>query len=212
VRVALVFLVALLAAACASTRLADAEVSAVPAEGGLRVRFRRIEGADPDRPPELTADGGILDEIVVSPDLKAVSVRWREPRGRLACRFPYDGVSVFEAGGPVDPETVEYVFLEAEGARVTAALPRGCLLLPALPLRLDPAARLLLPDGTALPGATVPLPRDRRGVLRPGDFPLILETEHGRFELLIGIDADGTPAAVTGYVDGTRAREDLRAP
>ncbi len=211
-RVATAFLLASLVAACASARLADAEVSAAPAEGGLRVRFRRIAGADPDRPPELEAEGGLLDEIVVSPDLRAVSARWREPRGKLMCRFPYDGVSVFEVGGPVDPVTVEYVFLEAEGARVTAALPRGCLLLPALPLRIDPPARLLLPDGTALPGATVHLPKDGRGVLRAGDFPLIVETASGRFELLLGIDIDGTPAAVTGYVDGTGAREDVRAP
>jgi hypothetical protein len=184
----------LILGACAGTRPADAEISAAPADGGVRVRFRRLGGADPDRPPELTADGGALDEVTVSPDLKAVSALWREPRGSLTCRFPYDGVSVFEAGGPVDPATVEYVLLEAEGVRVTAALPRGCLLLPALPLRLQ--------IGDAAPMATtVGLPRDRRGVLREGDHPLALETGGRRIELLLSIDADGTPAAVDGYVE-----------
>lgn len=198
-RGALAFL--LIAAACAGTRSADAEISAAPAEGGVRVRFRRLGGADPDKPPELRADGGTLDEVVFSPDLKAVSALWRAPRGKLTCRFPYAGVSVFEAGGAVDPATVEYVFAEAEGVRVTASLPRGCLLLPALPLRVDPPAPLLLPDGTTLPGATVPLPRDAKGVLRQGDLPLALVTENGLVAFLVGIDADGTPAAPSGYVE-----------
>jgi len=195
----------LILAGCATTHPADAEVSAVPAEGGIRVRFRRLKGADPDRTPVLRADGGVLDQIVFSPDLRAVSARWREPRGRLSCRFPYDGVAVFEEGGPVDPATVEYVFLEAGGARVTAALPRGCLLLPAVPLRLPPATRLLLPNGIEIPtgedGTTMlPLPKDTSGVLRRGDLPLLLETAQGPIEFLVGVDADGTPAAISGYV------------
>lgn len=182
-------------AACAGPRGADAEVSAASGPDGVRVRFRRLGGADPDRPPSLRAEGGTLDEIVFSPDLRAVSARWREPRGSLECRFPYDGVAVFEAGGPVDPATVEYVLLEAPHVRVTAALPRGCLLLPALPLRVEPRERLP-PDGAA----TAPLPRDRHGVLREGDHPLALETTGGLVEFVVGIDADGTPAAVSGYV------------
>ncbi|MCI0589907.1 MAG: hypothetical protein L0323_24095 [Planctomycetes bacterium] len=202
----------LLLASCATAPARDAEVSAAPAPGGLRVRFRRLEGADPDRPPELRADGGVLDEIVFSPDLRAVSALWREPRGKLSCRFPYDGVAVFEAGRPVEPGTVEYVFLESEGVRVTAALPRGCLLLPALPFRLPPATRLLLPDGAALPDAILVLPRDGRGALRQGDLALTLETPNGLFEFLVGVDADGTPAAISGYVDPGSSRSDTRAP
>jgi hypothetical protein len=180
----------LLLAACATGAARDAEVSAAPAEGGVRVRFRRLTGPDPDRPPELRADGGTLEEVVFSPDLKAVSALWRAPRGRLTCRFPYDGVAAFEAGGPVDPATVEYVLLESGGVRVTASLPRGCLLLPALTLRLDPEAREV----------TLPLPRDSPGALRQGDFPVTVETASGPVEFLVGIDADGTPAAVSGYV------------
>lgn len=195
----------LILAACASTHPADAEVSAAPAEGGVRVRFRRLDGESADRPPELRAEGGLLEEVVFSPDLKAVSARWRRPKGRVTCRFPYDGVAVFEAEAPADPATVEYVFLEAEGARVTALLPRGCLLLPALPLRLPAAARLLLPNGIEIPAGEdgtvmLPLPRDTSGVLRRGDLPLLLETARGPIEFLVGIDADGTPAAISGYV------------
>jgi hypothetical protein len=203
VRAASAFL--LILAACATVRPADAEISAAPAEGGIRVRFRRLKGESPDRPPELHADGGALEEVVFSPDLKAVSALWRAPEGKLSCRFPYDGVAVLEAGGPVDPTTVEYVFLEAEGARVTAVLPRGCLLLPALPLRLPPGARLLLPNGIEIPvgeddTAMLPLPRDTSGVLRRTDLPLVLETARGPIEILVGVDADGTPAAISGYV------------
>lgn len=207
----------LVLASCATSAARDAEVSAAPAPGGLRVRFRRLKGESPDRPPELRADGGVLDEIVFSPDLKAVSALWRQPRGKLSCRFPYDGVAVFEVGRPVEPGTVEYVFLESEGARVTAALPRGCLLLPALTLRLEPPARLLLPDGTVLPvgaggEATLLLPRDIRGVLRQGDIALTVEIASGQVEFLVGIDADGTPAAISGYVETESSRRDTLTP
>lgn len=209
------------------------EVSAAPAPGGVRVRFRRPGGPDPDRLPELRAEGGALDEIVVSPDLRTISARWREPSGRLSCRFPYDGAATFEAGGPVDGTTVEYVFLEADGVRVTGALPRGCLLLPTLPLRLQipkelEPARVVLPDGRSLPvgedhEALLPLTRDERGVLRRGDLPMTLETARGPLEFLVSIDDDGTPAATSGYVaapkgpagapgDGTASGDDIEAP
>lgn len=240
VRVALALLPALLVSAACATGAARGpvpEVSAAPAPGGVRVRFRRPGGADPDRPPELRAEGGVLDEIVVSPDLRTISARWSGPSGRLSCRFPYDGAATFEAGGPVDGTTVEYVFLEAEGVRVTGALPRGCLLLPALPLRLlipkelEPA-RVVLPDGRSLPvgedhDALLPLTRDERGVLRRGDLPMTLETARGPLEFLVSIDDDGIPAATSGYVAasdaaptspagapdaGTASGEDVEAP
>ncbi|MCK6461574.1 MAG: hypothetical protein L6Q95_16960, partial [Planctomycetes bacterium] len=176
----------------------------------VRVRFRRLGGADPDRPPELRAEGGSLRDVVVSPDLRTVSALWQGPEGKLTCRFPYDGVATYEAGGASDPATVAYVFLEAEGVRVTAGLPRGCLLLPALPLRLHvpeelEPARLVLPDGRSLPRdgdeVILPLTADERGVLRRGDMAVTVETAKGRVEFLVGIDADGTPAAIDGYVD-----------
>jgi hypothetical protein len=199
----------LILAACAGTRPADAEISAAPEADGVRVRFRRLGGADPDRPPELRAEQGALEQVVVSPDLKAISAVWKSPAGKLSCRFPYDGVAVFEAGGPRDPATVGYVLLDADGVRVTADLPRGCLLLPALPLRLHipeelEPARLVLPDGRSLPRDgdvfLLPLTTDERGVLRRGDLPVTVETAKGRVEFLVGIDDDGTPAAVSGYV------------
>lgn len=204
-RAALVLLPIL--AACTGTRPADAEVSAAPEAGGVRVRFRRLGGADPDKPPELRADGGTLEDVVVSPDLKAISAVWRDPAGRLSCRFPYSGVALYEAGGPSDHATVAYVFLDAEGVRVTADLPRGCLLLPALPLRLHvpealAPARLVLPDGRSLrDGEPLLLPLTADGVLRRGDMPVTVETANGRIEFLVGIDDDGTPAAIDGYVE-----------
>jgi len=198
-----------LAAACAAPRGPSPEVSAAPAPGGLRVRFRRLEGADPDRPPELRADGGELSEIVVSPDLKAVSAFWKNPAGKLSCRFPYDGAATCDAGAGADAATVAYVFLDAEGVRVTADLPRACLLLPALPLRLHvpealEPARLVLPDGRFLPrdgdAVLLPLTTDERGVLHRGDIPVTVETSNGPIEFLVGIDDDGTPAAISGYL------------
>jgi hypothetical protein len=111
----------------------------------------------------------------------------------------------------VDAETVTYVFLEAEGVRVSAALPRACLLLPALPLRMRIAphllpARLVLPGGAEIPvgeegEVTLSLPRDEQGVLRRADLPLSLVTSRSEMGFLIGIDDDGTPAAISGYVD-----------
>jgi hypothetical protein len=199
----------LLAAACARHEMLI--VSAAPAEGGVRVRFRRPGATEPDRPPELLADGGQLEELVCSPDLLGASALWRAPAGALRCRFPYGGTAAFDAGGPVDPAEIRYVFLEEDGARVTADLPRGCLLLPRLLLRVrlradHLPARLVLPGGAAVPlaeetVAELSLPRDRRGVLRRGDAALALVTARGELGFLIGIDADGTPAALSGYVD-----------
>ncbi|HEX5138593.1 MAG TPA: hypothetical protein VFY93_16595 [Planctomycetota bacterium] len=198
-----------LAASCATPRGPEPEVSAASAPGGVRVRFRRLGGADPDRPPELRADGGDLSEIVVSPDLRAVSAFWKGPAGKLACRFPYDGAAARDASAPADATTVAYVFLDALGVRVTADLPRGCLLLPALPLRLHvpdelEPARLVLADGRALPrdgdAVLLPLTTDERGILHRGDIPVTVETANGPIEFLVGIDDDGTPAAISGYV------------
>jgi hypothetical protein len=199
----------LILAACAGPPLADAEVTAAPAPGGVRVRFRRLGGADPDRPPELRAEHGALGEVVVSPDLRTISAVWRSPAGALTCRFPYDGIASFDAGATTDPSTVAYVLLDAEDVRVTADLPRGCLLLPALPLRLHAAealepARIVHPDGRSLRRDGdlwhLPLTADERGILRRGDMAVTVETARGPMEFLVGIDDDGTPAAVSGYV------------
>lgn len=199
----------LILASCTGIPRADADVSAAPVAHGLRVRFHRAGGADPDRPPELRAEGGALAEVVVSPDLRAISALWREPAGTLSCRFPYDGVAARDAGERADPGTVSYVFLDEDGVRVRADLPRGCLLLPALPLRLEvpeklAPARLVLPDGRPLArdgdAWLLPLTADERGVLARGDMTITVETANGPIEFLVGIDDDGTPAALSGYV------------
>jgi hypothetical protein len=202
------FLLALLAS-CALDRGPAPEVSAAPGPDGLRVRFRRTGGADPELPPELRAEGGALEQIVVSPDLRAISALWRRPEGRLRCRFPHGGAAVCEAGRLADAEMVRYVFLEAGDVRVTAELPRACLLLPALPLRLHvpealEPARLVLPDGRSLrrdgDASLLPLTADERGVLRRGDMTVTVETANGPIEFLVGVDDDGTAAAISGYI------------
>jgi len=102
------------------------------------------------------------------------------------------------------------VFLDVDDASVTAVLPRGCLLVPALVLDVRLAedrvpARLRLPDGAFVDlgerGLVVlPLPCDSRGVLRAGDLELTLTTARGDLAFLVTVDADGTPAATSGYL------------
>jgi len=75
----------------------------------------------------------------------------------------------------------------------------------------------VLPDGRSLPidangGVLLPLTAGERGVLRRGDMPVAVETARGPIEFLVGIDDDGTPAAVSGYVDAPVSREDIGNP
>ncbi|MHC4133852.1 MAG: hypothetical protein ACYTDU_02510 [Planctomycetota bacterium] len=188
-------------------------VSAARAAGGLRIRFRRLGGqGSAEHVARLDADGGQLDQVLHSPDRLTVSVLWREPAGTLRCAFPYGGVGRFRAGTHVDGRAVEYVFLKSEGIEVTAQVPAGCLVQPFLPLhaRLAPDH---LPGSMHLPGGRtvvlereetscrLALPRDRDGVLAGGDLELVLRTANGDQHLfLVGVDPDGTPSAVTGFV------------
>jgi len=186
--------------------------SAAREAGGLRVCFRFTRDREPERPPQLEASGGTLRAIAIAPDLRAVSALWVAPRGRLRCLFPPASAGERDASAEAREGTVEYVFLEEPGLRVTAQLAKACLLRPAIELQvdLDPAlapARLELPGGTVRPigGGTsrvrVALSMDRRKVLRAKDARFtVVDASGGRHPFLLGVDDDGTPTATVGYV------------
>ena len=94
------FVLLLLVAACAQTGPA-VRVTAAREPGGVRVVFRRKQGAEVYR-PYLRASGGSLEQRIRSPDGLSVSVFWREPQGELRCSFPHGGFGVFSADDPVD--------------------------------------------------------------------------------------------------------------
>ncbi len=188
-------------------------VSAARAADGLRVRFRRLGGqGTAEHAARLDADGGRLDQIRHSPDRLTVSVLWREPAGTLECAFPYGGVGRFRADTSIDDRAIEYVFLEGDGVAVTAQVPAGCPMQPFLPLdiRLAPEhlpGRLQMPGGrtVALEGektsCRAALPHDDDGGLRGDDLEFVLHTAAGTpHRFLVGIDPDGTPSAITGFV------------
>jgi len=160
----------------------------------------------------LEADGGTLDQILHSPDRLTVSVLWRAPVGTLECSFPYGGVGRFRAETTIDGHAVEYVFFQSEGVEVTAQVPAGCPMQPSLSLhiQLAPArvpADLRMPDGRTivLEGeetvCRLDLARDSAGVLAGADVELVLRAADGdRQSFLVGVDPDGTPSAVSGFV------------
>ena len=196
-------------ALCACATPVPVSARAVAEDGDLRVLFRRLESGATDRLPEIRADGGRLEEIVFSADRLSVSALWREPRGRVAVRFPFGGRGEIRAQGATDPRRIEYVFLEEERIRVTARLAVACPLRPRLVLyvAVDEAATLRGPQwspNTLPPGGgttSLVLPRDADGVLRAADVELAVELSGGaRYSFLVGVDPDGTPSAVTGYV------------
>jgi hypothetical protein len=198
-------LLAILLGACVAGP--PVRVQAAREDGDLRVAFRRTEAGSAGHLARLEADGGRLEEVVHSPDRLTVSVLWREPQGELRCSFAYGGSASRAAGGEAPDETVEYVFLDAEGATVTARLPLGNPVRPALPLEvtLDPALLPALLDRTRLerPRTLVsfPLPVDADGALVRGDSVVVIRTTGGgRREFLVGVDPDGTPTATTGYI------------
>ncbi len=198
-----------LLAACQSVPVT---VGSSPERDGVRVFFRRDlteRGGRREELARLSADGGRLTGIVHSPDGTAVSALWLGGAGAVTCRFPGGGAGRFEGDpGPDDP--VEYVFLEERGASVTARLARNCPLTATLTLTVR-LKKALLPATLAMPGGareitetetrvafSIPRNRDR---LLGGDHWLRLNAAHGRrFSFAIGIDPDGTPAAVHGYV------------
>lgn len=188
-------------------------VSAARTAEGLRVRFRRLGGrGTAEHAARLDADGGRLEEILHSPDRLTVSVLWREPAGTLRCAFPYGGIGRFRADTPIEVRAVEYVFCESDGIAVTAQLPAGCLMQSSLPLdvKLAPGhlpGRLHLPGGRTVAleheetSCRAPLPCDTDGGLEGGDLEFVLHTAAGTpHRFLVGIDPDGTPSAITGFV------------
>jgi hypothetical protein len=188
-------------------------VTAARDADGIRVQFRRLGGqGSVENTARLDADGGRIDEVVHSPDRLTVSVLWRAPVGTLQCSFPYGGVGRFRAETSVDSRAVEYVFLSAEGVEVVSQVPAGCTMQPFLLLHIQVAPDHL-PGSLHVPGGPtvalereetsfrLALPRDGTGGLVEGDLELVLRTANGDQRLfLVGIDADGTPSAITGFV------------
>jgi len=199
----------LLLGACVSPAQAPTvRVTAAREPEGIRVRFRRLRAGAADVLARLEADGGSIDEVLHSPDHRTVSCLWRDPRGEIRCAFPFGGVGEFRAGDAPDPGRLDYVLLAGDDVLVTMQLPRGCPMRPRLTLRVEGVrtARLRLPGGRVVPvagggEATWTLPTDDRGVLVGADHELRLETADGAARtILIGIDPDGTPAALSGYL------------
>jgi len=188
-------------------------VTAARGADGIRVQFRRLGGQGAaEHAARLEADGGSLEQILHSPDRLTVSVLWRAPVGALQCSFPYGGVGRFRAGTNVETRAVEYVFYSGEGVEVTAQVPAGCMMQPLLCLHIQLApdrvpGSLRMPGGRTIvlereeTDCRLALPRDGDGVLTGGDVEFVLNTatEDGH-RFLIGIDPDGTPSAVSGFV------------
>ena len=196
-------------ALCACATPVPVSTGAVAEDGDHRVLFRRLAFSATDKLPEIRADGGRLEEIVFSADRLSVSALWREPRGRVAVRFPFGGRGEIRAQAATDPRRVEYVFLDDERIRVSARLASACPLRPrlALDVAVDEAATLKGPrwsPNTLPPGGgttSLVLPRDADGVLLAADVELAVELSSGaRYSFLVGVDPDGTPSAVTGFV------------
>jgi hypothetical protein len=196
-------------ALCACATSVPVSATAVREDGDLRVLFRRYQFSGAEELPEIRVEGGRLDEIVFSADRLTVSALWREPRGRVTVRFPFGGKGEIDARAAVDGRRVEYVFLEDERIRVTARLPVACPVRPRLQIEVavDEAVTLQgkdwLPNTLPPGGGTTSLvfPRDARGVLHPVDIELAVKLSSGRrYTFLVGVDPDGTPSAVTGFV------------
>jgi hypothetical protein len=155
--------------------------------------------------------GGSIEVVVISPDRRTVAALWRDPAGSLRCRYPSGAVGEWRAEAPVLVGSVDYVFFEHDGIRVTGSLPRGCTMAPSVELRIRLAERYLparveLPDAAPVrlrvsaAAARLIFRRTRRGRLEQGDHVVAIEAAGGeRWTFLVGVDSDGTPAAVSGY-------------
>ncbi|MGQ0612204.1 MAG: hypothetical protein ACT4PV_00425 [Planctomycetaceae bacterium] len=188
------------------------DVSAAPGEGGLLVRFRRTEPGVIENLARLEASGGTLEGTLHSADRLTAAVRWRGPKGTLRCAFAYGGVGIWPADAAVDTATLDYVFLECPWARISSKVPRGCAIVAGLDLLLEVdeaqlPARLELPDASTLDVTARPqrlrleLLQSTPGVLAAGEWRLLLRGAGGEEALfVIGVDPDGAPAAVTGYL------------
>jgi hypothetical protein len=196
-------LLAIVVAACSS---APVRVSAARVEGGVYVCFERTDAPRRGHLVDVAASGGTVDTIVNAPDRTRVAVLWREPAGVLEAVFPHGGVGRYVAGDPAEPGELEYVFLEADGATVTARVPRACPLVDAIDLVVTlhedrlPATF----NGRSIEAAEsrtrFVLPVDDRGGLVAGDIFLELRTVDGTvFPVVIGVDRDGIVSAVAGY-------------
>ena len=174
----------------------------MPHASGVRVYFRRTEAGTGGSPARLEAEHGTLRDVVHAPDGLGVSVVWANPGGVLRCGFPYGGEGEYRAGGPLEKGVVRYVYVHEDGVRVTGRLPKGCPLQPEVELRVEPADATIETETEGIVTATgFRPPRDERGMLRKGVYRLFVVTGQRRVPFLLGIDADGIVAALSGYVE-----------
>jgi len=197
----------LLLGACASV---EVRAGACREGDAIRACFRRMEPGTAGYTAALAADAGQLTEITHSPDRLSVSVSWKGARGKLRCAFPYGGAAELDAGEARASTEVEYVFLEQEGVRVSALLPSACPMRARIAMTVE-VAPALSPASIAvegMPATRIPGPRApwmltlaEDGMLAEGEIRCTILCADGvtrRF--LVGIDADGTPSATTGFV------------
>jgi len=204
----------LVAAACAGTsepERPDVAVTAADDVDGVRILFELQEGDVTAHDVKVEAESGEVRDVCRSHDLRRVSVLWTNVEGEITCRFPYGQTGTWSSSGgaKLDDEFL-YVFHESERGRVSARVPRGAPVRPALLLHVEipakelPAtlqwagreARRLVRPSSFL---AVPLPASG-GVLATGDWSVALKTKSGETSFLIGVDPDGTPTATSGFV------------
>jgi hypothetical protein len=193
-----------LLAACSA---APVRVSAARVDDGVYVCFERTDAPRAGHLVDVTSSGGTIDAVVNAPDRSRVAVLWRNPAGVLEAAFPHGGVGRYAAGDPAETGEIEYVFLEAEGIRVTGRVPRACPLVGALDLDVElhedrlPATLRGESIEAAASTTRIVLPKDERGGLVAGDLRLKLATADGTvFPVVIGVDRDGIVSAVGGYL------------
>jgi hypothetical protein len=201
--------VSFLATGCAAVPV-PVEASAAQEADGIRVQFRRLQGHSSANLASLTADGGRLEQVVHSPDGLTASALWKDPSGTVSVRFPFGGEARVSADALSESRS-RYIFYEGEGATVSATVPQACPVRPAMDLTIELAdetlrAQLVFPDGRSreISKRKMVISFDfptRKGRLMAGDLMLELRLFDGnRNRFLVGIDSDGTPAAVSGYV------------
>ncbi len=199
---------------CVATesRPVSGEVRTAAHEDGTRVWVRLGQENRRLDKPRVTVTAGSVANLAVSPDRRTVSLLWKDPAGSLLCVFPIYGAIAVPASARPAPRWVEYVLLREAGVEVTARLPAQVpmtgrlsvqIQLPAraLPARFHFADRRSIPLSREKTDVTLEFETDAQGFLLEADTTGIIHTANGAEHwFLVGVDADGSIAAVTGFV------------